>query len=162
MIPSEDTRIIVQDELIGAYAWADRHKLSLHWLPEDLELQVELIQPETGLKFFLQGLFDDYRAMPPAWSFCDKQWTSAEVINHYPKLTQSPYGSPMFIKNNKIPVICVPFNRLAYVRHRGPHSDWGEPLNWLNAGGNHVKAHYLGDMLQMIYRDFLVSRGGME
>jgi hypothetical protein len=161
VIPAEDTKIIIEDELAGAYAWADRHKMDLLWRADDLELRVELTQPETAEVFFLQGLFDGYKALPPAWSFCDDNFVSAAVASQYPMPTQSPFGSSIFIMHQATPTICAPFNRLAYAKHQGPHNDWGEPTRWLNAGENYVKAHSLGDMLQAIYRDFVLSRGRM-
>jgi len=63
-------------------------------------------------------------------------------------------------------VICAPFNRLAYTTDSGPHADWGGPERWLEASNGasdrqQVRADTIGDMLQVIYRDFLVTRGRM-
>lgn len=67
----------------------------------------------------------------------------------------------MFIMSSAGPVICVPFNRFAYANYQGPHGDWGGPDNWLSAGLQYAKADYIGDMLGVIYRDFIHTRGRM-
>ena len=164
MIPVADTIIVVEDELRGARQWAERRNVPLAWLPERLELRATLVQPETEEYFFLRGTFDDYRAIAPAWTFTDDKWEVNGGPLHYPKVTTPPHGSPMFIGAGPSgAVVCVPFNRLAYAQHGGPHqvADWGGPSNWLNAGPAYVHAETIADMLQAIRRDFLHTRGRM-
>lgn len=161
MAPRDDTLLYVKDELPGAQAWAERHRAPLVWAEEVLELRVTLTQPETKQPFYLRGRFDEYRELPPEWTFTDSAWTAATAFALFPNLAQTPYGSPLFIRANSGPVICAPFNRLAYAAHGGPHRDWTLAA-WLAAGHeSQVKAHCIGDMLQIIYRDVLLSRGRM-
>lgn len=161
MIPIEDTIIIVEDELRGARPWAGRCNVPLAWLLHRLELRVTFTQPETKELFFLRGRFDDYKAIAPALTFSDATWEATGRTLDFPKVITPPHGSPMFIAGGNGAVICVPFNRLAYAQHGGPHSDWGGPTNWLNAGGAYVRAETIADMLQAIRRDFLHTRGRM-
>lgn len=159
MIPREHTLIHLEDELPGARCWAERHDVPFLWVPESLEVRATFVQPETNEVFYLRGRFDNYREIAPAWTFTDAAWTAEPRQQLFPRPGQTPYGASVFHGN---PVICVPFNRLAYKEHRGPHDDWGGPANWLTAGRpNEVKAHYLGDMLGVIYQHFLFSRGRM-
>ena len=163
MIPHQDTILIVEDELRGALRWTDRHRIPLTWLPERLDVRVTFTQPGTGELFFLRGTFDEYKAIAPAWTFTDQQWEAPAGAFNFPKVLAPPYGSPMFIVGGSGPVVCVPFNRLAYATHGGPHSiaDWGGPSNWLNAGLTYIHAVTIGDMLTAIHRDFRHTSGRM-
>lgn len=162
MINAEHTKIIVEAELPGAQAWALRRSLLLQWLPEQLQLRVKLTQPITNELFYLRGLFDDYRAIAPAWSFSDEQWVSTADQHYSPPTVQTPHGASIFISHENRAVICVPFNRLAYKQKDGPHEDWGGPSNWLNVKAPQIHADTIADMLQAIYRDFVYSRGRMR
>jgi hypothetical protein len=156
-----DTLLYLDDELPGAQAWAERRHAPLTWVPEILELRATLMQPETRELFYLRGRFDEYRELPPMWTFTDKEWTAAPVLALFPKVSSTPYGSPLFITSTHGPVICAPFNRLAYAAHGGPHADWTLAA-WLTAGATgQVRADSVGDMLSIIYRDFMLVRGRM-
>ena len=162
MIPPETTQLILQHEMAGASKWAERHSVPLQWRPERLEVRAILKQPETDELFYLRGVFDDYRRLPPAWTFTSDEESTEAAMHFAPRVDKPPFGSSLFIKKNNRPVICAPFNRLAYAEHNGPHANWRGAANWLTAGQpNRAKAHYLGDMLQVIYRDFCFSRGRM-
>lgn len=161
MISPEHVRIIVDAELSAARAWAERHKSPLDWLPDALECRVKFTQPETGEVFFLRGVFDNYRAVAPEWSFVDPEWGQTGHPKYFPKPGQASFGASIFILHDKKAIICVPFNRLAYADHGGPHTDWSGPASWLNAGPTNIQAHTLGDMLQAVHRDFVFSRGRM-
>ena len=126
-------------------------------------MRVSLMQPGTGDRFFLRGTFEDYKAIAPAWTFSDPQGEANGGALNFPKVTTALHGTPMFIAGGSGPVICVPFNRLAYATHGGPHSitDWGGPSNWLNAGPTYIHAVTIGDMLAAIYRDFRHTSGRM-
>ena len=161
MIPAEHTRVIVQHELEGALSWAERHGVGIEWLPDDLWLHVTLSQPETSQPFFLRGKLNEYRGLPPEWTFSDARWETSGRPIDFPEGVQGRFGAPMFIMHNQIAVICAPFNRLAYSELAGPHQDWGGAANWLNAGASQVHADTIGDMLQAMYRDFSLSRSRM-
>lgn len=161
MTSRADTLLYVEDEFPGAQAWAERRRAALVWVPDLLELRVVLTQPQTREHFYLRGHVDEYRELPPSWAFTDKAWTAAPSLPLFPKVSSTPYGSPLFITSTNGPVICAPFNRLAYSVHGGPHGDWTLAA-WLTAGqAGQVRADCIGDMLSIIYRDFMLSSGRM-
>jgi len=135
----------------------------IDWFPDGLQLRITLQQPESSLCFFLRGMFQDYRALPPEWTFTDEKWQTTGRQADFPKGVPTTFGSgaSIFIVHNQTAVICVPFNRLAYADHAGPHGDWNGPTNWLNAGPSYIHADTIGDMLQAIHRDFLLTRERM-
>ena len=152
--------IHIEEELPGAKAWAARHDLPMDWLPDSLVVRVTLAQRETKEEFYLQGKFDNYRAIAPAWTFTDRLWTAEPAVNLFPRPAAMPGGKSSIFHTK--PAICAPFNRLAYSVFKGPHSDWGGPENWLTAGQpNEVKAFFIGDMLSVIYQHFSVTAGRM-
>ncbi len=159
MIPDEITIQLVEHELEGARAWGNRKGISFIWLPKDLLIRITMVQPSTEESFFLQGDIKKYKAVPPAWTFRNSDWCGEFEKKNYPAPSQTPWGSSIF---HGKPVLCTPFNRLAYGENNGPHSDWGGATNWLSAGGNHIKAYTIGDMLQAIRRDFLLTKGRMK
>jgi len=158
MIPEEHTIAVVEHEISAVLAWAKRKTIQLKWDSNAVALSVILVQPETGENFYLYGDLKGYKVIPPAWTFRNELWEGGSNKSDYPKPAKTKWGSSIF---HKQPTICVPFNRLAYKEHEGPHSDWGGPSKWLSAGGSYIKAHTLGDMLQAIRRDFLFTRGRM-
>lgn len=159
VLPREVTSNLVEHEMQAVYAWAERHKVQLNWNPLTLHLQVRFVQPETEDHFFLLGSFEGYREEPPSWIFSDSSWTQSNVRCNYPLPSiKGPWGSSVFHSSG---LICAPFNRLAYAAHQGPHRDWGSLAGWLHAGAGRVKATTIGDMLQVIRRDFLLTRGRM-
>lgn len=157
MLPKKTTVAIVEHELEGAQAWAERRGVLLEWLPAMLELRVTIAQPETNEAFYLRGRFNNYREEPPAWLFCGPDWGDGVQKRFFPKPGRSPIGSMLHSQ----PVICAPFNLLAYKDHSGPHSDWGGPAQWITPKGRYVHAVTIGDMLQAIARDVHYSRGRM-
>lgn len=163
MIPRETTLHVIEHELTAARLWAERHVVPLTWLPSATEIRAVLTQPETEELFYLRCILDDYRRLPPAWTFTDETWEAEPAMHLFPLVSATQFGAPLFIRGKNGPIICAPFNRLAYAEHKGPHGDWRGPTNWLTAGqANQVKAHYLGDMLQIIHRDFTHSRARMS
>jgi hypothetical protein len=159
VVSREHTLILLEDELSGAQAWATHHDVPLLWVPEVLEMRATFTQPETKDLFYLRGRVDDYREIPPAWTFTDATWAAEPCAQLFPRPAQTPYGTSVFLNQ---PVICAPFNRLAYKEHEGPHQDWAGPVNWLTAGQpNEVKALFLGDMLSVIHQHFFCTRGRM-
>jgi len=161
MLPAKASIAIAEHELLGARAWAERHGVVLEWLLDVLELRATLPQPETATRFYLRARLGDYRELPPMWTFCAENWTRDSEAALYPKPQATPHGSSIFLAHKGRGVICVPFNRLAYAEHTGPHGDWGGPAQWISAGGSHVRAATLGDMLAVVHRDLRVTRGTM-
>jgi hypothetical protein len=163
VIPKSDTLDIAAFELCGAHAWGGRNGVPIEWKIETLELRVTFTQPHTQQKFFLRGLFDDYKELPPALTFCTPDWECGDDRSHFPKPQQGGrFGASIFINHRGRPVICVPFNRLAYSQNGGPHGDWGDPAQWQTAAAGQAHATTIGDMLQLIFRDLNLTNGRME
>lgn len=159
MLPREVTLAVVDEELRAARNWADRRGIDLDWEPGPVRLRVVLIQPVSGEPFYLQGVFDAYRALPPSWDFRNEHWKDPDEKTNHPAPGRPPgIGSSIFHTH---PVICAPFNRLAYKTHGGPHDNWGGPEQWLHVQGT-VRADTIGDMLAVIARDLACSPGRME
>lgn len=151
----------MEAEIEGAQSWADRHAVALEWIGAALELRATLRQPGTGMLFFLLGKFAEYKALPPAWTFAGEEWL-VTGRPAFPKPTQTPFGSSIFVLSNQNPVICAPFNRLAFADQGGPHADWGGAANWLVAGPSQIHAETVGEMLQAVHRDLSYTRGRMD
>lgn len=154
-VPTEITKLEIEEEIRAAEAWAKRHEIPFEWIEERLELQVVFTQPVSNDLYYLQGLFDDYREIPPRWIFTDSSWSDQVKKQNFPKGESTPFGSSIFHSNG---VICAPFNRLAYNDYNGPHSDWGSPAQWPNAARDKVVADTMGDMLSAIHRDFKFTK----
>jgi hypothetical protein len=167
VLPVEATIAIIESELEPARRWAGRRGVILEWLPDSLQLRATIIHAESRAPFYIRGLFDDYRALPPMWTFCSGDWDGDGALPWCPKPEQPhPYGSVMFLKHqhNGGPshaVICVHFNRLAYSAHKGPHTDWAV-AEWEKAAPEYVRGLYVADMLSAIDRDLQVSHGRMS
>ena len=164
MLPPEVTILAIQDELPGATEWARRNQIDLDTsLICDRIIRAVFRQPKTGESFYLQGVFDNYRAYPPIWEWYDESWSSTEGIHLSPKPSSRPtwLGNSMFINHNGKGLICAPFNQLAYGAHNGPHSEWGNLAQWMTAGDGCVHAVKIGDMLSAILRDFRLSSDRM-
>jgi hypothetical protein len=160
----ERARAIAELELDAARAWAARHRATLTWIAETLELRATFMQPIGDLEetFFLRGSFDGYREVPPIWVFTDETWGAMSRPVDSPQAAPPGGRSSMFISHNGRAVICAPFNRLAYAAKEGPHQDWGGPELWLSAGPNLVHAATIGDMLQAIHRDLVFAVGRLS
>ena len=63
MVPIEQVRIHVEEEMPAARAWATRRRVNLEWHPGLVEIRVTLVQRETNDVFYLRGRFDGYRAL---------------------------------------------------------------------------------------------------
>ena len=156
MLPDAVVDAWIECELPGAIAWAKRHGISLTSLfPQERILRVILEQGSSGERFFLQGHFGQYKALPPVWDWRDETWTEVEAISFGPRPQPTPFGSSMFLSHGNKIIICAPFNRLAFSEHGGPpHKDWSGPAQWISAGPTYVQATTIGDMLNAIVRDF--------
>ena len=163
MLPAAVTDAAIGDELPGAMAWAKRHNVAMDTqFIADRIIRAVFVQPENGEKFYLRGAFEDYRAYPPIWEWYDESWTTTNDLHLSPQPGNSPIGSSIFIQHNGRGLICAPFNRLAYGEHNGPHTDWGNPAQWITAGQDYIHAITIGDMLNSILRDFRFSDGRMQ
>ena len=161
-LPASVVDATLAAELEAAGAWAKRLNIPFEWDARTRQLRVTLEQPETGELFYLGGQFDDYRLLPPSWRWYSADWSVADRPNLSPNNANARFGSSQFISQSGRAVICAAYNRLAHKCYGGPHSDWGDPINWATAGGNHIRATTIGDMLQAIRRDLLTSRGRLQ
>ena len=161
MLPERVTLAAFASEIEGARAWATREHVKLDTvLPEKL-VRAVFEREGSGEKFFLQGRFDGYKELPPAWEWCDPDWSNLGNRRLSPEAGQTPYGSSMFLDMSGKAIICAPFNRLAFSAYGGPHKGWGELSHWMDAGDGYVYAVTIGDMLHSIERDFLCTSGRM-
>jgi hypothetical protein len=159
LIQRELTRTLVEEqELEPARAWAVRAGVALAWEADVLELRATFTRSSTGEQFFLLGCLEGYKAVPPAWDFRNEDWQSPRQKSNYPGRAVIHGIGSIF---HPTPVICAPFNRLAYKQHGGPHNDWGGPEHWLTAAKGGAHADTLADMLAVVDRDFRRSRGRM-
>lgn len=163
MLPPAVTDAAIDGELPGAIAWAKRHGIAMDTrLLANRIIRAVFVHPDEGEKFYLQGVFEDYKALPPIWEWRDENWSSPGALRMSPKLDGSPFGGSVFIQHEGNAIICAPFNRLAFGTHGGPHSDWGNPAQWTTAAEGYAHAVKIGDMLNLIWRDFLSSKGRMQ
>lgn len=161
MPPDEESATIAKHQLENAEPWAERRGLNLEWKRSELRLRTVMAQRDTDERFYLQGSFEGFPGLPPVWEFYDEEWQASGEKRLYPSTDPCPFGSSIFLDHNQGPVICAPFNRLAYDDHGGPHSNWSGPANWRNVEGGHVKALTVGGMLQAIRRHLRPTQGRM-
>ena len=161
MVPDRVTLSAVSGELEAARTWADRQGVQLDCdLPNKL-VRAVFTRQDSGDQFYLQGLFDGYKSIPPTWQWCDSDWANPGNRSLSPEPARTCHGSSMFLNHGTAAVICTPFNRLAYRAKGGPHSDWGELTHWMTAGQGYVHAVTIADMLHSIQRDFAYTKGRM-
>ena len=135
MLPETVVDAAIKSELKGAMAWAARYGIDITTLmPTDRILRIVLVQEKSQERFFLQGQFDQYKALPPVWDWYDANWSNNGGPCLSPKGVNTPFGGSMFIAHNGKAVICAPFNRLAFGTHAGPHTNWVEPVQWMTTG----------------------------
>jgi hypothetical protein len=159
MIPKAKTIAVVEYQLQGAKAWAERNEVPLDWDPDNLELRAILTQPSTGEGFYLRGRFEGYPAHPPEWTFCSSDWDESGKKRFFPAPNGTPFSGSVMHSNG---LICAHFNRLAFDEHGGPHGDWGGPAQWITPKNDTIYADTIGDMLKAIQRDLNYSQGRMS
>lgn len=159
MPPAVESAVLIEEELQQARSWLEHKGIKVDWKPADLRVRTVIEQPQTNERFYLQGIFKDYKEMPPVWEFFDENWEESAAKRLYPARKPCPFGSSIFHTD---PFLCVHFNRKAYAEEGGRHDDWGGPANWRNVK-NDGQAHAteVGQMLQHICRHLWASRGRM-
>lgn len=145
-LPPTVARASAEEELGAARVWAERHGWILTWNPDELVLRAATYHEPARRLVEVVGALDGYRALPPAWRFV-QPGTDAEDKGHYPAPGQGSVPSSIFHSN---PVICAPWNRLAYTEHGGPHGDWSGPAAWLQQVSGITVAHTLADMFSAL------------
>jgi hypothetical protein len=150
-VPKATTVATVEEELLGVRCYAERHGWTVSWDSETLRLTFEGKHPNDNRPIRVVAALDDYRALPPAWSFEVPDTGIACLLKPAPVVGQSS------IFNDKCS-ICAPFNRRAYKQCGGPHGDWGGPECWLNVRG-HAWATTLAAMFAVIVGHLKASPG---
>ena len=161
MVPERVTAAVFAEETGAARVWADQERMQFDLVVPEKLVRAIFMQEDSGERFYLQGQFDGYKALPPEWGWCDSQWSGLGNRRLSPKGARTRHGSSMFLDHDGRAVICAPFNRLAFRAHRGPHKDWGELTHWMSAGKGYVHAVTIADMLEVIARDFRYTTGRM-
>lgn len=158
LVPRDVAVETVKHELLGANAWAARRGWTLDFDEPALTLRCTVTHPGDGELLYLTADLADYRALPPSWRFTSSSGDSSDQ-RHWPK--GAPIGPGKSSVFHGQPVICAPFNRLAYKDLGGPHANWGGPTNWLNVPSDHVRALTIGEMLAVIDLHLSTSPGRM-
>lgn len=157
-VPPHVSRAALGAELPAAEALAARAGWRVEWDPDALVLTLQLMHPKLNCHLRLTANCTDYRAVPPAWRFVDPA-TGDDSKSAWP--LGGPVDGVASIFHGQ-PVLCAPFNRLAYKTLGGPHGDWVSPEAWLSvSASNMVRATTLGEMLQIIRVHLLCSPGMM-
>jgi hypothetical protein len=139
-LPQELARANVEEELVGARAWAGRHGWLIEWLPDSLQLRAATYHRPVHSLVEVIAELDGYRAVPPAWKFV-RPGTNEIDRAYFP----AAGGESIFHSNI---VLCAPWNRLAYADHGGPHGNW--PMTtWLQVQEG-TRAEHVADMLAVI------------
>lgn len=144
------TAALFQQESAAVAACAGRWDWTVTINVEQLALRAEMTHPVTGTPLLLVADATNYRSLPPAWRFVHGDGRVS------PSAFPAAGGSSIFHPH---PVICAPWNRLAYTAHDGPHADWDE-RNWLNVTG-YTRATTLADMAAIIRTNLQQSPGMM-
>ena len=161
MLPDRVTEAVLAQEFKAALQWAERQQIKVTCDLPQRRVRAVYSRQGSGEKFYLQGLGDGYREIPPAWQWCRSDWSEPGDRCHSPEPKATPHGSSMFLDDGTTAIICAPFNRLAHQVQGGPHGDWGDLVHWTTAGQGHVYAVEIADMLHVIARDFRYTTGRM-
>lgn len=172
MLPAAVTEAVVQEQMPSTQAWAVRSGWTVSYDPAASRGVACAVHQVMGqmVAFFFDTT--GYPAVPPAW-WCgpvparptDTAWTSVEVAtvasvkSHYPAAGTGGSGAPSGSIFHPQPVICAPWNRLAYGDDGGPHDDWGALTQWRNAGAGSTQAHTIPDMLNTLSLHLRFSPG---
>jgi hypothetical protein len=156
MVPAAVTLAVLNQEVPAAQRWAARHAWAIEVDLDALQLTGITRHPADDSELVLIGQFTGYRAVPPAWRFVDPA-TGQTTSCAFPAAGSSPGGSSIF---HTMPVLCAPWNRLAYAEGGGPHGDWGAAAGWLKVR-NTTQAHTIADMLATVNAHLRHSPGRM-
>lgn len=157
LVPVESSRAAMADEVDAALAWARRHRWALEVDLEGLTLRARTRHPRDRRLLYLEGSFDDYKALAPVWLFATRSGDTA-TASAWPS-AGSVGGSSSIL--HSVGVICAHFSRRAYREHGGPHAgDWGSGARWLDIVDG-VQATTIGDMLAVIDLHVRASPGRM-
>jgi hypothetical protein len=154
MVPAAVTLAVLNQEVPAAQRWAARHDWTIETDLDALQLTAITRHPADRSELVLIGEFTGYRAVPPAWRFVDST-TGQTTSRAFPAPGSPRGGSSIF---HSMPVLCAPWNRLAYTETGGPHGDWGAAADWLKVR-NTTQAHTIADMLATVNAHLRYSPG---
>lgn len=158
-VPPRVSRAAVGVELPAAQSLAERAGWQLVFDTDHLLITVQMLHPKSQRQLRLIADCQDYKAVPPAWKFVDPA-TGNDSKSAWP--VGEPVDGAASIFHGQ-PVICAPFNRLAYKALGGPHADWASPEAWLSiTASNIVRATTVAEMLQVIRAHLAHSPGMMS
>jgi hypothetical protein len=166
VVTADVSRVVVEAEMASAVAWAERHGWQLQLDSSALRLTASTTHPSDRAPLVLLADLNGYRGVPPAWEFVEPE-TNARTRHAFPKGAPLPFPSgqkpSIFTEHKGTPVICAPFNRLAFADGTGIHANWGMAAGWLsliaNSAEDIVRASTLGEMLATIEVHLRVSPG---
>jgi hypothetical protein len=105
---------------------------------DGLNLVVRMIHANGRDCFELRGDLTDYNRVPPAWLFAEPDTGLVGTYRAFPA-RPSVFGgvTPAFTEFEqrpgvKVPVICLPCNRLCYKEYAGINGDWTLASNWMD------------------------------
>ncbi|SDL17403.1 hypothetical protein SAMN05428985_110188 [Nocardioides sp. YR527] len=147
------TEAVLADELPAITAWAERHGWEFNYDSITLRGRAVVEHPRVAdlrVVFWFDASGYPNR-QPPAWWCGGDGATICTERAGYPRPSPTPPPGPphgsIFHTN---PVICAPWNRLAYSIHGGPHADWPALAAWRTCGVGYTQAHTIADMLSAL------------
>jgi hypothetical protein len=155
VVPTTVTQEVVRGETAAVTSWAARRGWTVQVDVDALTLTAVTTHPACGVTLTFRAALDGYPALPPAWTCHNAAGESPRSA--YPAAGSRPGVSSSIFHAN--PVICAPWNRLAYAEHSGPHGDWGGQTNWKDVDTNFTRAQTLADMLAALHLHLSASPG---
>jgi hypothetical protein len=147
------TEAVMASELPAVTAWASRSGWDVQYDAESFRGRALAPHPHVdGQVVVFWFAVDGYpNRQPPAW-WCGGDGTVVSVNKaDYPRPpTNPPAGPPEGSIFHTNPVICAPWNRLAYGVLQGPHSDWATLAAWKTYATDKTQAHTIADMLSAL------------
>jgi hypothetical protein len=146
------------DEIPAALAWAERWRHDLVWDEATLTLRLRLTgrraDGEGREAYLIEGVFDDYRLLPPLWEFLDPRDGAAIGPAAYPT---PGAGVSSVLHSNAL--VCAHWSRRAYGELQGPHGNWGALTNWESVTEG-TQAHSIPEMLARLAHEVDASSDG--
>lgn len=158
MTTPELTRTILKSETPSISKWAAENSWKVEVNLDELSLEATTVHPNlSGVQVRFHADLSGYPALPPLWR-CRNE-TGDSPREAYPSGGGSiPNGPTGSIFHNQ-PVICAPWNRLAYVELSGPHQDWIDSSHWKVVAPSYTQAHTIADMLATLQLHLCASPG---
>jgi hypothetical protein len=143
------TEVVMEAEAATITTWANNHNWSVTYDPISKQGTARTTHPALGTEvnfhFDTTGYPD---RQPPAW-WCGPD--PADPKNYPRPAAAARPGQPVGSIFHAQPVICAPWNRLAYTQvvSGAPHSDWTLG-SWKTMAPEHTRAHTIADMLSAL------------